>query len=427
MIKQFKLAAAAVALAGAFASTANAGGFLLTEQSALGLGRAYAGIGVDGTDISGIYFNPASMTLHSGTKFQMGGVYVDTNMEYKGDDGVTSENGRGTGEMIPHFFYTTEVTDSMRFGLGVTVPFGMSTNYNEDWAERTSGISSRILTIDVNPNLAWKINDKWSFGAGASIQYARASLKTGLALPGVGEIPGSYAQIKADSLNWGYNFGVMFTPVDNVRLGLSYRSQIRHDAEGDVSINGLPPQMAMLNKTVDGGATVTAPAWAMLNVAWDVNQTVSLYATLRWTDWSSFDQLQINAPEIETILQGLEQHAPFQKLPAIENQWKDTYLGTIGFDYRLNPTWTLRAGIGYETSPVDKEEYRMAIIPDTDRLWLSLGASYKLDDRFQFDIGFAHLRGVGDRDLYSHTTGKKVGEFDSLDAYLAGVQMQYNF
>ena len=157
----------------------------------------------------------------------------------------------------------------------------------------------------------------------------------------------------------------------------------------------------------------------MFNAAWDVNETISLYATLRWTDWSSFDQLQITAPELEAMLPG--------SLPAIENHWKDTYLGTIGFDYRLNPTWTLRAGIGYETSPVDKEEYRMAIIPDTDRLWLSLGASYKLDDRFQFDIGFAHLRGVGDRDLYKHGTTNKVGEFDSLDAYLAGVQMQYNF
>lgn len=428
MIKQFKLAAAAVALAGAFASTANAGGFLLTEQSALGLGRAYAGIGVDGTDQSGVYFNPATMMLHKGTHLQMGGVYVDTNMEYSGKDATgnpVSENGRGHGEVVPNFFYTTDVTENMRFGLGVTVPFGMNTSYNEDWAENTSGISSRILTIDVNPNFAWKLNEKWSFGAGASIQYARASLKTG---KNIANIASFHSQIKADSISWGYNFGVMFTPVDNIRLGLSYRSQIKHDAEGDLSFGNYQgadlsenPDLKLIyalaknNAVLDGAATVTAPAWAMLNAAWDVNEIVSLYATLRWTDWSSFDELTLKGNGMA--------------MSTIENHWKDTYLGTIGFDYRLNPTWTLRAGIGYETSPVDKEEYRMAIIPDTDRLWLSLGASYKLDDRFQFDVGFSHLRGVGDRDLYRHVGDNytKAGEFDSLDAYLVGAQMQYKF
>lgn len=62
----FKIAAAALAVASALSSTAYAGGFQLTEQSALALGRAYAGVGVDGTDVSGMYYNAATMTLHPG-------------------------------------------------------------------------------------------------------------------------------------------------------------------------------------------------------------------------------------------------------------------------------------------------------------------------------------------------------------------------
>ena len=72
----FKIAAAALAVASALSSTAYAGGFQLTEQSALALGRAYAGVGVDGTDVSGMYYNAATMTLHPGTQVQFGGVGV---------------------------------------------------------------------------------------------------------------------------------------------------------------------------------------------------------------------------------------------------------------------------------------------------------------------------------------------------------------
>ena len=69
------------------ATQANAAGFQLTEQSAAGLGRSYAGIGVDGTDISGAYYNPATMTLHSGTNVQGGVIGVGLNLEYSGDNG----------------------------------------------------------------------------------------------------------------------------------------------------------------------------------------------------------------------------------------------------------------------------------------------------------------------------------------------------
>lgn len=78
----FKIAAAALAVASALSSTAYAGGFQLTEQSALALGRAYAGVGVDGTDVSGMYYNAATMTLHPGTQVQFGGVGVGMNLEY---------------------------------------------------------------------------------------------------------------------------------------------------------------------------------------------------------------------------------------------------------------------------------------------------------------------------------------------------------
>ena len=97
-----KKSAAALVLTGVAAatSTALAAGFQLTEQSSLGAGRAYAGAGIVGDDLSAVHYNPAGMTLLEGTRFQAGGVWIGLNADFKGNKGE-SENGRLKGQMIP--------------------------------------------------------------------------------------------------------------------------------------------------------------------------------------------------------------------------------------------------------------------------------------------------------------------------------------
>lgn len=425
----FKVALTAIAVAAAFASTAHAAGFMLTEQSAGSLGRAYAGAGVDGTDLSGVYYNPATMVLHKGTALQAGFVGIGLNLDYVGEDGTTA-NGRNKSQAIPHGYFVHQINDKVWFGLGMTVPFGMGTEYDDDWAGNQHGISATILTFDLNPNFAFKLNEKFSVGFGASIQYAQADLKIRkdvLPIPKKGSITGE-SEIDADSIAWGWNVGMMWSPLENFRVGLSYRSKIKHDAEGDftldrLQINGDPndPELqgalGMLNAKVgnyDGYATVTAPAWAMASVAWDVNDLVSLYGTFRWTDWSSFDQLDITTND--SSVGG-----------NIKNNWRDTYLGSLGMDLRLTDWWTLRGGIAYESSPIANPRTRTAIIPDADRWWFAIGSSFKWSDNFQTDVSFAHLHGVHERNLYNETTGAKEGRFRKLDAYLLGLQMVYKF
>ena len=428
----FKIAAAAIAVASAFTTQAYAAGFMLTEQSAAGLGRAYAGVGVDGTDLSGVFYNPSTMTLHEGSHFQAGFVSIGLDLPYESADGSFSDNGRYKEQPIPHGFMAKKMTDDIWLGLGMTVPFGMGTEFDEGWGGRYHGVEATILTFDVNPNIAWKINDKFSVGAGASVQYAKAQLVTHMPIPhrtssGV-VFSDVRAKLKADNLAYGWNVGMMWSPTENVRFGLSYRSEIEHNAEGDVTISGtnIPTGEMMF----PAGATVTAPAWAMLTGAWDINETYSVYGTFRWTDWSSFDTLAIDSARLNALLPTLSGGA-LQKVPAIENNWKDTYLFTVGGDYRYNDKWTFRAGIGYETSPVDQPETRMAVIPDADRWWFAIGTNYKYNDNFEFDVSFAHLRGVHERSVYDKDplTGAVTenGRFDKLDAYLIGAQMQYHF
>lgn len=436
----FKLAAVAVAAASALAGQAYAAGFMLTEQSVAGLGRSYAGIGVDGTDISGVYYNPATMTLHKGTILQAGFIGIGLNLDYAGTgNDNTTENGREKSQAIPHGYLLHQINDSTWFGLAMTVPFGMGTEFGDDWSQADHGISAQILTFDFNPNVAWKASEKLSFGAGVSVQYASADLtkKTRLRDTAAGQELGEQAssllgessvrsEIDADSIAWGWNVGMMWSPLENLRFGLSYRSKIKHDADGDLTISDVDPansyldteQLTAILKSRDaygqlpGAAVVSAPAWAMATVAWDVNNLLSLYGTFRWTDWSSFDKLDIKSNGAT--------------MTTIQNNWRDTYLTSLGADLRVTDRWTLRGGVAYETSPIATKEYRTAIIPDADRWWFSVGSSYKISENMIADVGFAHLHGVHERSLYG-TNGQEVGKFRKLDAYLLGAQLQYKF
>ena len=406
-------AAAAAVMAVCAASAAQAAGFMLTEQSAGSLGRAYAGVGVDGTDISGVFYNPATMTLHPGTQIQAGFVAVGLDLAYEGNNGAT-ENGAANTQPIPFGYISHQMTDNMWIGLSMTVPFGMGTEYDDNWALAGRGISAQVLTFDFNPNVAWKLSDKVSLGAGLSIQYASADLKMKqYQASNQGGIASFDSEVDADSIAWGWNVGLMWSPLDNLRFGLSYRSSVNHNADGDLTIDNarVPGNPSTAGSMVyDASATLATPAWAMATAAWDVNDLVSLYATFRWTDWSSFDELTIKSVTSSTI----------------PNKWQDTYLFSVGTDLRFTNWWTFRAGIGYETSPIDNPEYRTAIIPDADRWWFALGSSFKATDNLQLDVSAAWLHGTGERDLYG-ADHQPAGRFDKLDAYLIGAQLVYKF
>lgn len=285
------------------------------------------------------------------------------------------------------------------------------------------------MTFDFNPNVAWKVSDKLSLGAGVSIQYAAADLKMRADMP-KGTVNPDYAvsangEIDADSWAWGFNVGLMWSPLENLRFGVSYRSKINHHADGDFTLDNQKVHISddfVMNMPgsstfSDATASLSTPAWAMATAAWDVNELLSLYATFRWTDWSSFDNLEIKSAGI-----------PLTGVQKITNEWQDTYLVSVGADFRFTNWWTFRAGVGYETSPIDNPRYRTAIIPDADRWWFALGSSFQATKSMQIDVSAAMLHGVGEGSVYaSEESDTKVGHFENLDAYLFGVQLVYKF
>ena len=409
----FKIAAAAMMVAGAFATQTYAAGFQLSEQSAIQMGRAMAGAGIVGDDLSAVHYNPAGMTLLSGTRMQATGTWVAVNLDYEGDSGQ-SENGRLKGQIIPAGFITHQINDSLWAGLGLTVPYGMGTEFGEGWEGRERGTESMILTFDINPNLAWKVNEKLSVGGGVSLQYAKAELGSGRIVNKNSHTINS--NVKGDSWAWGWNVGVMFQPVETVRLGLAYRSNISHNADGHTALNNVPVKtdngLVLTNIRSDMEVRIKTPDTITFSATWEATDALRLSGTARWSKWSNFHSLDVQNLD----LAGTQ----------FSNNWDDTWFFSVGADYKLNGQWTIRGGVAYDQGPVENQ-YRMAVIPDTDRVWFSGGASYKYTDNLTFDFGATYIKGVGDTDLYDKVGGKKIGEFKSLDSYIFSAQMQYLF
>lgn len=422
----FKIAAAAMMVAGAFATQTYAAGFQLSEQSAIQMGRAMAGAGIVGDDLSAVHYNPAGMTLLSGTRMQATGTWVAVNLDYEGNYGQ-SENGRLKGQTIPAGFITHQINDSLWAGLGLTVPYGMGTEYGEGWEGRERGTESMILTFDINPNLAWKVNDKLSVGGGISLQYAKAELGSGRIVSNNDHTIVSKnghtinSNVKGDSWAWGWNVGVMFQPVETVRLGLAYRSNISHNADGHTTLNNVPVKtdngLVLTNIRSDMEVRIKTPDTITFSATWEATDALRLSGTARWSKWSNFHSLDV---------QNLDLAGTQFSSTVVENNWDDTWFFSVGADYKLNGQWTIRGGVAYDQGPVENQ-YRMAVIPDTDRVWFSGGASYKYTDNLTFDFGATYIKGVGDTDLYDKVGGKKIGEFKSLDSYIFSAQMQYLF
>ena len=417
-----KNALATVALTGiaVAVSSAYAAGFQLTEQSSLGLGRAYAGAGIVGDDLSAVFYNAAGMTLLPGTQIQAGSVYIEVDAPFSGAEGT--ENGRLKGQAIPSGYITHQVNDQVWLGLGMTVPYGMGTEYGTSWFGAEKGNQSMIMTIDINPNVAYKVSDKLSVGAGISLQYAKAELgQSGMMMGGQNLAD---VVVKGDSWHCGFNLGVMYQPTETLRFGLSYRSQIGHDASGDLTISGAYAERASAMLGYNGqtefndfNVRVTTPDTVMATATWEATQDLRLSGLVRWARWSNLDQLDINAGG--------------KLFNTNHYEWKDTWLFSVGADYRLNNEWTVRGGLAYETGAVDKVELRPSTIPDVDRVWFSLGATYNYSKQIQIDFGATYLMGVGNMEMYhgekNMTSTGKMGEFDHLDAYILGAQVQYRF
>ena len=304
-----------------------------------------------------------------------------------------------TGASRSALTFRGRLTPELWLGLGISAPFGLKTEWDSGWAGRFHAIKSEVMTVNINPSIAWKINEMFSIGGGISAMYIDAELSNSVDYSAIAAAAGAagfinaatcggsgpgpancegVATVKANDWSWGWNVGAMINFSPNTRLGLTYRSTVEQKLSGDVSFANRPVFLngALPNSGVN--ATIKLPDSFSVALAHSMDRWQFL-ADYTWTGWDSIQNLSIYRSGTTTCC-----------LTNTALNFKNSWRAGLGVNYQLNAEWKLRGGVAYDTTPV-QDQYRTPRLPDQDRTWLSIGAQWAFSKQGALDFGYAYL------------------------------------
>lgn len=407
-------ASLALAVAGALAMPlgAHAGSFQLPTDNAAGWARANAGGSLFANDPTAVYNNPAAMAFFTGPVMQVTGTAIRPSAKFEGTfedqqgNPVTGDNPDGFGKFIPfpNMAFAAPINSQLTLGASLSVPYGLVSEYNPTWQGRYFGTKTSLEAIALSFSAGFKVNDQFSLGLGIVGQRTKAQLNTMLdptgtaaalfGAPILGAPQTEDVQLNVTlkkSMAFGYILGAEFKPTAQDSIGVSFHSRIKQTLGGHYRMYGSEAGMGLvaLGPTVfpdaglptlnPDGATANAvldtPAFASLDWVHDFNEHFTLASSIKWTQWSSFDNLVLTSNGNELV--GLPQ------------KYKNTFVFSVGGDYRVNDQWTLRAGVGYDQTPTNIVS-RDPRIPDGSRKLLGVGFGYQASDHLALDLGYQH-------------------------------------
>lgn len=448
---------ASTALAGLIASTAaNAGSFGLHEQSVVGLGQAFAGMAAPGLGLSGMYWNPAIITSVPGinTEFNLIGIVPSSHLDNvtantfvstgpigsaagvplapvpgasafmlsRGNGGDLAVNG-----LVPGSYGSYQLNNEVFIGLSVNAPYGFSTDLGR-FAGNFDTITSRVYSVNFQPVIAYKVNEQLSVAVGMQIQWFRVSaFQDMFSLPPLSEFP---VATHLDDWGVGFTLGATWKPFEGTALGIGYRSPVSNTLTGSQSFTGpalLAPGVTLAPGAYPASAKITLPDVLTVGLRQQINPQLAMSAGVEWTQWSRIGTVPVNLT------------TPFGSIaPGVfKFNYKDGWLFSLGADYKIDPNWTVRAGIGYEIAPT-RDAFRSARLPDSNRLWLSAGLTYDFSSRLSLSASYAYLKWQSAPINVSQTyfvdglspTGFLTANYTATahsDAHFVGVSVKYRW
>lgn len=394
------------------AGGANAAAFQLAEVSTSGLGRAYAGEAAIADNASVVATNPALMSLFKTAQFSTGGVYVDSRINMNGDVdasikatmnmtkyGSASQRNVVPGAFVPNLYFVAPVNDKFALGAGMNVNFGLKSEYDDSYDAGIFGGKTDLSAINLNLSGAYRVTEGLSLGLGVNAVYANAQVErnAGIIVDTVKDKQAQTALKAVDSQTkipdiltskdksvvslqdraaWGFgwNAGVMYQFNEANRIGLAYHSKVDIDF-ADRTATSLGAKNIEAGKT---GITLTLPDYLELSGFHQLTDKLAVHYSYKYTHWSRLTKLHASYESGKKA---------FEK----ELQYSNNSRIALGASYNLDEKLTLRAGIAYDQAA--SRHQRSAAIPDTDRTWYSLGATYKFTPNLSADLGYAYLKG----------------------------------
>lgn len=395
---------------GSLASTnASAAGFQLAEYSATGLGRAYAGEAAMADNASAQWRNPAMLTYLEGTQVSGGVLYVDPNIDVKGTakGAYTEAKDIAHSAPVPNLYMSHQINDQYFVGLALSSNYGMETELDKSFSATQYGNQAKVMTVEAVASLGYKINDQLSLGGG--VRFVTGEGHFGATLPGTTT---NLKYMEGTDSSWGYVLGGAWQINDTNRIGFAYKSEVMMDFEGHGEGLAFGLELPGFSGKQPGKLSIALPATAEIASFHQLTPKWAMHTSINWTQWSSFDKLtaKFDNGQVSDIK---------------EENWKDNFRFALGTTYSLNEKLSLRAGAAYDMSAVD-DENRTTTIPETDRTWLSAGASYAFTKQFTLDGGLTYIMA---RTAPIKETGV-VYDFEgemSGDVWIAGIQANYRF
>ncbi|MBY8000748.1 outer membrane protein transport protein [Vibrio fluvialis] len=420
-----------IAVACGLASVSNltqAAGFQLAEYSATGLGRAYAGEAAIADNAGSQWRNPAMLTYLKGTQISAGALYVNPNVDVEGDvsfygnTSSTSSSDYANDAVIPNFYISHQVNEKWALGLAFGTNYGMETELDSGFAASHFGDEAMVTTMEANANIAYQLTETVSIGGG--IRYVMGEGHFGAKSPAQTEALSltkgtTLKYMEGDDTSWGWQAGAAWQMTPNNRVGFAYKSEVDLKLSGSANMY-VQSYGKVLSDT--GYMMLTLPATAELSTYHQLTDQFALHTSINWTDWSSFEKLQAELDTMGTVM-------------VKEENWKDNYRFAVGATYQVDPKLALRSGVAYDTAAVSTKN-RTITIPETDRIWLSVGAGYDVTEQLTLDAAFTYIFAkdadiLESRGYDSDNSAEKVGgQFDGQmtgNVWIVGVQASYRF
>ncbi|OEE31517.1 outer membrane protein transport protein [Vibrio ordalii] len=388
-------------------------GFQVAEHSASGLGRAFSGEGAVADNASVIAHNPAAMTRFDTTQFSGALSIVDPEVDVYDVKNQQKMNDVAPLQVVPAAYYVSPINEKWAWGMGIFTTYGVATDYpNDIYAGDLAGDTS-LLSVNLNPNIAYRVNEQLSLAVGINLVYAEAKLtrhKGALAVFTGGSASDNLVGMTGETMALGWNIGSLYEFNQNHRVGFAYRSAVDLDFD-DGEFSSYSSGVAT-NAVVEGRLKITLPAMWEVSAFHQLTDSVALHYGYQRTDWSSFKELKATSSQCTN-------GECFYK----SEKYEDSGRWSLGSTYQLNSTWTLRAGFAFD----EQAGEATLSIPDSDRYWYSAGVSYVISDSLSIDAGFALVKSKSG----TFTETNKLNEtltFESQGtAYLSAIQLNYTF
>ena len=381
-------------------SQAVAGGLYLYEMGTEDLGLANAGSAARAQDAVTVVTNPAGMTRLKGKQLVIGTQALYGDLEYELDNSSLKGPGNVVG-WLPGLatFYSQSIHDDLKIGIGMYGGFGLSLGFDEDWAGRYLIKDSTLLGITLQPSMAYRLSDSWSIGAGVGVNLGIFSLTRDSLIDG--------REKTQDDTDVALNgrLGVLFSPSENTRFGLTYVSKT--DYRFDVTVSGNLPTGVGWDLPIS--ASVGAPQQMMFSGLQKLNDKWSLLGNVGWQDWSTFRGLVVKTGGIE---------------PGASLDLQDTLHIAIGAQYQMTNATRLDFGVAHDTSMYKNQNNTSLTIPSGAAWRFGVGIQQLLSDTSSVGAAFEYLlfedAGVASPALLS-------GSYDNPQMYFLAVNYNYQF